>query len=64
MKELDVLLERFLLQQQTALIGGAWPQFEELLKAEDIMLMDWISGRNLPADDSLVNLIEAIKSGT
>ncbi len=64
MKELDVLFERFLLQQQTTLIAGAWPQFEELLEAEDTTLFDWISGRNLPADESLLTLIDAIKSGT
>lgn len=35
MKELDVLLERFLKNQSAALKLGAWPELESLLAMED-----------------------------
>ncbi len=35
MKELDVLLERFINNQSVALEQGAWPQLEPLLGMED-----------------------------
>jgi len=35
MKELDVLLERFIKDQSVALDQGAWPQLESLLAMED-----------------------------
>ena len=57
MKELDVLLEAFLLEQASELKQGKWPQFEELLDQEDDHLFDWISGRDLPDNDALVELI-------
>ena len=35
MKELDVLLERFIKNQSAALEAGAWPELESLLSMED-----------------------------
>ena len=35
MKELDVMLERFLERQESALAEGGWPELEALLDAED-----------------------------
>ncbi len=35
MKELDVLLERFIKSQSAALELGAWPELESLLAMED-----------------------------
>ena len=60
MKELDVLLEAFLARQMDALIDGDWPEFEELLKQEDDVLYDWVSGRNLPDDPNVRLLIDAV----
>jgi len=60
MKELDVLFEAFFAQQTESLIAGNWPQLEELLKQEDDVLYDWISGRNLPKDPELLLLINTI----
>ena len=60
MKELDVLFEAFLARQTDSLLGGEWPGFEELLKQEDDVLYDWVSGRNLPDDPKLRLLIDAI----
>lgn len=60
MKELDVLLEAFLVRQSESLLDGDWPEFEELLKQEDDVLYDWVSGRNLPDDPNVRLLIDAI----
>ena len=42
MKELDVLLESFLEQNQQALEGGSWPEFEALLHNEDDVFWIWV----------------------
>lgn len=60
MKELDVLFEAFFAQQTESLIEGDWPQLEELLKQEDDVLYDWISGRDLPKDPKVLLLIKTI----
>lgn len=60
MKELDVLFEAFLVNQAEALLEGDWPELEALLEQEDDVLFDWISGRNLPSDTALLNLIKTL----
>ena len=35
MKELDILLQRFLAAHEQQLAEGAWPEFEEFLQSED-----------------------------
>jgi antitoxin CptB len=62
MKELDVLFEAFFETQADALLEGKWPQMEALLSQEDDVLFDWISGRNLPADQAVLYLINKIKN--
>jgi len=42
MKELDVLLESFLEQNQQILESGSWPEFEALLNNEDDVLWTWL----------------------
>ena len=42
MKELDVLLERFMLDQSDQLEHGEWPEFESLLALEDDQLWDMV----------------------
>lgn len=42
MKELDVLLERFLRAQRRSLAEGRWPELEALLETEDDVLWDWL----------------------
>ena len=61
MKELDVLFEAFFDKQANALLEGSWPQMEALLAQEDDVLFDWISGRNLPKDQLLLDLIYIVK---
>ena len=60
MKELDVLLESFLIEEADVLREGGWQAFEELLAQEDDVLFDWISGRDLPANDELLKLIDRL----
>lgn len=60
MKELDVLLESFLIRQAAELKQGVWPVLEEFLAQEDDVLFDWISGRNLPANKELLELIDQL----
>ena len=60
MKELDVLLEAFFARHAGTLENGGWPELEVFLEQEDDVLFDWISGRNLPTDPSLLALINTI----
>jgi antitoxin CptB len=63
LKELDVLFEAFFARQAETLAAGGWPQLEELLAQEDDVLFDWVSGRDLPSDPGLLNLIERLIHG-
>jgi len=60
MKELDVLFEAFLAKQAGPLLDGAWPELESLLGQEDDVLFDWVSGRDLPADPTMLALIKTL----
>lgn len=60
MKELDVLFEAFFVKQTGALLEGAWPELEVMLEQEDDVLFDWISGRDLPADPAILDLINTL----
>lgn len=48
MKELDILLQRFVERHQDSLEEGAWPEFEALLQTEDDKLWDWFQDPSLP----------------
>ena len=60
MKELDVLFEAFFSQHNELLISGGWPELEEVLRQEDDVLFDWVSGRNLPTNPDVLTLIDAL----
>ena len=62
MKELDVLLEAFIAGNNEALLAGEWPAFERLLDEEDDVLFDWISGRNLPREPDMLEMINRLKN--
>ena len=62
MKELDVLLERFIAQQVTALAQGGWPDLESLLTLEDDQLWDRIQQPE-SAHASYQNLLQTIAHG-
>lgn len=61
MKELDVLLERFIQHNGQALQTGDWPEFESLLAQEDDLLWDWFQGREEPDSPALIDLIHIIR---
>jgi antitoxin CptB len=42
MKELDLLLESFLKQNEQSLMDGSWPEFEALLSIEDDVFWTWV----------------------
>ena len=58
MKELDVLLEHFLVVHRVALAEGQWPELELLLQAEDDVLWD---GLQNPAASSALPYCELLK---
>ena len=60
MKELDVLFEAFFVKQTASLLEGSWPELEALLEQEDDVLFDWISGRDLPTEPAILNLITTL----
>ena len=60
MKELDILLERFIDINQATLADGSWPQLEALLQTEDDVLWDWFQdSSNSPYQE----LLEQIRRG-
>jgi antitoxin CptB len=63
MKEIDILLERFVTTHAEALARGEWPALESLLEAEDDRLWDWLQGRAVPSDDARRELVEAMRRG-
>jgi succinate dehydrogenase flavin-adding protein (antitoxin of CptAB toxin-antitoxin module) len=63
MKELDVLLERFINRNQMLLEQGSWPELESLLEAEDDRLWDWIQDPSRPEARSWAELLKAIRNG-
>lgn len=61
MKELDILLERFVDDQRAALSDGDWPEFERLLAAEDDRLWDWILDPSEPGAAEYGALLDRIR---
>ena len=62
MKELDVLLERFLQRRESALARGDWPGFEQLLDFEDDVLWDCLQDPSIPAAAGHAELLASIRS--
>jgi antitoxin CptB len=62
MKELDILLERFIEQNSDALAKGAWPEFEALLQTEDDLLWDWFLDTSSADAKPYRDLLEKVRS--
>ena len=58
MKELDLILERFIEEQREALTAGHWPELEALLDTEDDMLWEWLQDPAAPAAEPYRMLLE------
>jgi antitoxin CptB len=63
MKELDVLLTRFLETQQQPLADGRWPELEALLEAEDDVLWSWLQNPSAERAARYRGLLERIRNG-
>jgi len=61
MKELDLLLERFVERHHAALNAGQWPELEALLDSEDDILWDWLQNPSLPDAAGFRSLLERIR---
>jgi succinate dehydrogenase flavin-adding protein (antitoxin of CptAB toxin-antitoxin module) len=61
MKELDILLERFIANQQQSLADGSWPEFESLLQTEDDVLWDWLQDVSHPGAAPYRQILEQIR---
>ena len=63
MKELDVLLERFLACNERQLRLGAWPGMELLLQSEDDQLWDWLQDPTRPEASGFQELLWHLRNG-
>lgn len=61
MKELDVLLERFLADEYAAMDAAQRRDLLRLLEVEDPVLWVWLLGREAPEDSRLAALIDRIR---
>lgn len=63
MKELDILLERFIEIEEPALYQGSWPELETLLQKEDDVLWDWLQDDSIPGASPYRDLLCRIRNG-
>jgi antitoxin CptB len=61
MKELDIILERFLEREKSGLEDGKWPEFERFLRAEDDQLWDWFQQKVIPEDPAFQELARVLR---
>ncbi len=60
LKELDVLFEAFFKAQAESIAVGNWSRLERLLDQEDTVIFGWVSGKELPDDPEMLNLIKTL----
>lgn len=61
--ELDLLLERFLADSYPSLKIEERRIFDEILNATDPLIMNWISGRTVPARPEFMRIIQRLRTG-
>jgi len=61
MKELDLLLERFIGEHREELNAGRWPELERLLETEDDRLWCWLQNPTAPDAEGYRELLEWIR---
>jgi antitoxin CptB len=64
MLELDLMLEGFLDRGYPALESGQKLLFARMLEFEDQLLLDWLMGYVIPADESLRAMLEKIRNNS
>lgn len=57
MRELDVVFQRYLEQRYPQAPAAEQRAFESLIELQDPQLLDYLMGRQTPADPELVNVI-------
>lgn len=60
-RELDVLLGRFVESEYQQLSLAEQKDFERLLDVQDPIIMDWLFARSKPADSGLNSLIHRLR---
>jgi antitoxin CptB len=63
MKELDVLLEEFLQNNENELLQGGWPEFEQLLQSEDDRIWSWVQNPAQSEASQFENLLNLVRNG-
>lgn len=61
MLELDLLLEGFLDTQYPALAAADRQAFARMLEFPDQLLLEWLTGKIVPADAEMRRLVQAIR---
>jgi antitoxin CptB len=61
MKELDLLLERFIDANLQSLSAGSWPELETMLQTEDDILWDWLQAPGKSSPDVYRRLLTHIR---
>ncbi len=62
MKELDMLLESYLLANAENMVADTQKAFSELLEIQDPILYEWFTGRSIPEKKELHELVLEIGS--
>jgi antitoxin CptB len=60
-KEMDIVLQRFLENNYPALSPQLQAQFELILDESDLDIMDWILGRSSPENSNYDDLIQLFR---
>lgn len=61
-RELDVLLGRFIETEYSQLNDEEKDAFEEFLEVQDPVIMDWLFGKYSPEDAGVLNIVNKLKS--
>ncbi len=60
-KEMDIILQDFIYNSYDKLNDENKIAFSELLDEQDLDILNWIIGKDKPADDKLINIINIIR---
>ena len=61
-KEMDIILQDFIYNSYDKLSDKNKKNFSELLDEQDLDILNWVMGRDKPADNKLINIINIIKT--
>ena len=61
MRELDLMLLRFVEREYPGLDAGASAAFERLLGCPDALLLEWLLGRQIPSDKDVADVVRRIR---